>query len=203
MLQQVSASNRAQHSGASAAHGQLPPDERSDVVRFQNFTKLDSGLLREIIRFTCPPGVSGFDIAFKNSARSYRGRAYTNGTRYHWRTCKRTGRFIVPQLIVIGVHRYPAWVIKKAERLPKPLPGHGIAGSKWTAPLRWPARGGYLPTVAFSETEIIVHLVAHELRHLWQRRVKKWHRVWGARGQFSQRDADAYAIQKVRQWRRR
>lgn len=168
-------------------------------MRLQNFTKLDTELLREIIRFTCPVGVSGFDIAFKNSARSYRGRAYTNGTQYHWRTCKRTGRFIVPQLIIIGVHRHPASVLRRYTI----KTGHGIAGAKWTTPLQWPARGGYLPTVAFSETEIIVHLVAHELRHLWQRRVKKGHRVWGARRQYSERDADAYAIQMVRRWRRR
>lgn len=167
-------------------------------MRVNNYTKLPTDTLREIIRFCCPTGVTAFDISFKNTSQ-YRGRAYTNGTRYHWRTNKRTGKCVVPQLIIIGVCRYPAWVIRKRGV----RNGHGIHGARWTAPLRWNARGGYLPTIAFTEEEIIVHLVAHELRHLWQKRVPRGRRVWGARGQFSERDADAYAIQKVRQWRRR
>lgn len=36
-----------------------------------------------------------------------------------------------------------------------------------------------------------------------QARVPKGRRVWGARGQFSERDADAYAIRTLRAWRRR
>jgi len=50
--------------------------------------------------------------------------------------------------------------------------------------------------------EIFVFIVAHELRHLWQAKVKKGHRVWGARGQFSEIDADAFAVHAVRMFRR-
>jgi hypothetical protein len=56
--------------------------------------------------------------------------------------------------------------------------------------------------VCYNRTEALVHLLAHELRHLWQAKVKRGYRVWGARGQFSERDADAYAIQMLRRWRR-
>lgn len=62
---------------------------------------------------------------------------------------------------------------------------------------------GYLPSIHFSAEDMLVHLIAHELRHLWQARVPRGRRVWGARGQFSERDADAYAIRMTRAWRRR
>ena len=62
---------------------------------------------------------------------------------------------------------------------------------------------GYLESFVFSPTELLVKLIAHELRHLWQCKHPKGWRVWGARGRFSERDADAYAIHKVREWRRR
>lgn len=62
---------------------------------------------------------------------------------------------------------------------------------------------GYLSFIVYSAEELLIHLLAHELRHLWQRKVKRGYRVWGARGQFSERDADAYAIHKVREWRRK
>jgi hypothetical protein len=63
-------------------------------------------------------------------------------------------------------------------------------------------RAGYLCSEFYSQTEILVHLIAHELRHLWQYKHPKGWRVYGARGQFSERDADAYAIHKLREWRR-
>jgi hypothetical protein len=63
--------------------------------------------------------------------------------------------------------------------------------------------GGYLPIPIGSREEAIVVILAHELRHLWQHKVKRGRRVWGARGQFSERDADAYALHKLREWRRR
>ena len=61
---------------------------------------------------------------------------------------------------------------------------------------------GYISHTVYNSTEGLVSLLAHELRHLWQAKVKKGWRVWGAKGQFSERDADAYAIHKVREWRR-
>ena len=63
-------------------------------------------------------------------------------------------------------------------------------------------RGGYLPFKCFTKEEILVKVMAHELRHLWQSKHPRGWRVWGARGQFSERDADAYAIHKMREFRR-
>ena len=62
--------------------------------------------------------------------------------------------------------------------------------------------GGYIGFTVYTIQEAAVLIIAHELRHLWQAKVKKGWRVWGAKGQFSERDADAYAIQMVRRYRR-
>lgn len=70
-------------------------------------------------------------------------------------------------------------------------------------PFRREAHGGYLPLELYTFEEVLVYLLAHELRHIWQGRVVAGYRVWGARGQYSERDACAYGIQKVRQWRRK
>jgi hypothetical protein len=64
-------------------------------------------------------------------------------------------------------------------------------------------KAGYLDYPLFSTEEILVKLIAHELRHLWQYQNEKGHRVWGSRGQMSERDADAYALHKLREWRRK
>ena len=56
--------------------------------------------------------------------------------------------------------------------------------------------------VTYNRKELFIHILAHELRHIWQAKHKRGWRVWGSRGQFSERDADAYAIHKVREYRR-
>jgi len=68
-------------------------------------------------------------------------------------------------------------------------------------PYTFPKRKGYLECRIRNELEMLVHMLAHELRHLWQKKVPRGHRVWGARGQYSERDADAYAIRMVRKFR--
>ena len=84
-------------------------------------------------------------------------------------------------------------------------PSPARAGGRPERPSRIVAKAirGYLASAEYAQEEAIVHLVAHELRHLWQANVPKGQRIWGARGRFSERDADAYAIRKVRHWRRR
>lgn len=61
--------------------------------------------------------------------------------------------------------------------------------------------GGYLGASWGSRTEALVFVVAHELRHMWQANHTKG-KVYGARGRFSERDADAYALQMLRRYRR-
>ena len=67
---------------------------------------------------------------------------------------------------------------------------------------RMAAYGGYLAHQWGNRQEAAVWLLSHELRHLWQAKVKTGWRVWGARGQFSERDADAYALRMLRRYRR-
>ncbi len=61
---------------------------------------------------------------------------------------------------------------------------------------------GYLPWYAATFEEAVMALVAHEIFHVHQALNPRCHRVWGARGQQSERACDAYAIQKMREWRR-
>jgi hypothetical protein len=64
------------------------------------------------------------------------------------------------------------------------------------------AHGAYLGWTVYTVYELAVYLTAHELRHLWQAKHPKGCRVWGSRGQYSERDASAYGIQMVRRYRR-
>lgn len=79
-------------------------------------------------------------------------------------------------------------------RLPNPL--------DCVYPRRRDGWAGYLPFLALDAEEHAVYLVAHELRHLHQRKFTRGHRVWGAKGVGSERDASAYGIRKMREWRR-
>ena len=143
-------------------------------LRIKNHTDISDELIRKIIRFVQPPGVSGFDVRVSNldiRARSFgRGRAYTHGCHLH----DRRGHFIVVSL-----------------------------GARHWFPMKDSNMKGYLPFPWMaSREEAAVYLIAHELRHLWQTKVPKGYRVWGARGQYSERDACAYAIRMLRAWRR-
>jgi hypothetical protein len=77
-----------------------------------------------------------------------------------------------------------------------------VALGKTPYPYRTIETGAYIGFNLYSIQEAAVMITAHELRHLWQSKVKTGWRVWGSKGQFSERDADAYAIQMVRRYRR-
>jgi hypothetical protein len=123
-------------------------------------------LLREVVRFVRPNGISRFRIEVIRTKRGNHAIAYP---------ARRGG--------VIKVWLNPE--------------------TKFPHGTDTPRRGGYLPSWEFSLEEILVHYVAHELRHLWQAAVPRGYRVWGARGRYSERDADAYGIRMTRAWRRR
>ena len=76
-----------------------------------------------------------------------------------------------------------------------------------TFPKKLEAYGGYLPHLYLDQDEYLVSIIAHELRHLWQgkeywKHKKRHGMVHGSRGRYSERDADAYAIKKQREWRK-
>jgi hypothetical protein len=74
--------------------------------------------------------------------------------------------------------------------------------------LKYPFTLGYhlryctLDDPILDEDEILIFLLAHELRHRWQSQHPRYREVFGSRvtGEI---DADAYAMHKVRAWRRR
>lgn len=76
-----------------------------------------------------------------------------------------------------------------------------IATAEKFRPFRIAAHGGYLPMAIGSRMEALVVIIAHELRHLWQAKHSRG-MVWGARGRFSEKDADAYALRMLRAYRR-
>lgn len=69
-------------------------------------------------------------------------------------------------------------------------------------------RNGYLPILLLDQNEDLIHIIAHELRHQWQfRKPLKSQYVYAARMKKSnysyETDCDAYAIRKIREWRRK
>jgi len=155
-------------------------------MRILNSTKWPDSVLRDIIGFCNPSNVAGFDIAFKNSGW-FHGRAWIQGYYRHERAMRSKGKDAndVPYIVIY---------IK-----------HGVLPTtRYTKPTVYIERKkeGYLGTRQFTPHEDLVTLIAHELRHLWQAKISRGHRVWGARGQFSERDCDAYGIRMVRRWRR-
>lgn len=160
-------------------------------MRIKNYTTFNTDLIREIIAFVRPPGISNFDISFKNSENGWKGKAYYAGCSYHDR--KKVG------LVTIGVPK--RLIYNKATG--KTRTEFTNEQTRYRKPNVTDFGNGYLRSNQFTPTEDLVHLVAHELRHLWQAKIKKGHRVWGSRGQFSERDADAYAIRMTRAWRRK
>ena len=70
-------------------------------------------------------------------------------------------------------------------------------------PLVRPPRKAYIGFTLYSYEEILVYLLAHEIRHCWQSEHKKGWRYYGSKGQYSERDASCYGLHMVREWRRR
>lgn len=141
--------------------------------RWRNYTDLPDEWTRAVYDAVLPSGLAAHDVAIKNNTSGGgRGRAYTKGSSYHL-----TAR---PFVIVS---------VPKTEK---------------EARVRRRAHGGYLGVVHGSRREAFVYILAHELRHLWQAKAKGRPRgmVYGAKGRFSERDADAYGLQALRKYRR-
>lgn len=144
------------------------------MKRLRNSTDLSPEIVKAVEAFVMPPGgVGAYDLELRNSSGSTAGRAYWHGSGYH-----DTAR--------------PFVTVRLSRR------------ERWPSAPNLRRKAGYLPLPAMgNRIEQLVHILAHELRHLWQARVKRGRRVWGARGQFSERDADAWAISCLRRWRRK
>ena len=145
-------------------------------MRLKNYTDIPTDEIRKLIAAVRPSGISNFDVRISNYAgRRGRGRAYTQGSGFHDEACP---------FIVVS--------IAKTEDKARDL-------GEWRS-------GGYLQYALGSRREVLVAILAHELRHLWQAanplQGKRRGMVYGARGRMSERDADAYALQMLRRYRR-
>jgi hypothetical protein len=146
-------------------------------MQIRNSTSIPNETVREIIRHARPPGISNFDVMVKNGEYGLCGRAYHAGSGYHY--SRRP--FVV---LRVGPARRPFRVSPYQYRQHK-------GRSYWIA----------------DRTEALLYIAAHELRHLWQAQAPRGSRrrgmCWGSRGRFSEIDTEAWAIRKLREWRRR
>jgi len=145
------------------------------ATTWRNYTDLPDAEVRAVYAAVLPPGLKAHDVAIKNHAGLGRGRAYTQGSGYH----ASARPFVVVSL--------PTTEREARHRRHADLTGQG-----------------YLPVTLGSRREVLVYILAHELRHLWQAKAKGRPRgmVYGARGRFSERDACAYGLQMLRRYRR-
>lgn len=63
---------------------------------------------------------------------------------------------------------------------------------------------GYLNYWILNPSECIIHVLSHELRHIWQEQNRKNRDKWiySSYGKYSNKDADSYAIHKQREFRK-
>ena len=141
--------------------------------RWRNYTDIPDAEAKAIYDAVCPSGLKAHDVELKNCGNGgARGMAYSHGSGYH-----ATAR----PFVVVSIAR-----TDKAARC---VMREG---------------GGYLGIAIGNRREALVMVMAHELRHLWQAKAKGKPRgmVYGAKGRMSERDADAYALQMLRRYRR-
>lgn len=165
-------------------------------MRLQNLSTIPTETVREVIRFVCPSAVTRYGVRVFDHTRSFKGRASPApvGGRVN---------------IFIGLAEH--FPIAPEPKHPKSELRHTFWYDREGKVARVTSRrvrairrsGGYLPLPALgNRVEALVYVMAHELRHLWQARVPRGRRCWGSRSQYSERDADAYAIHMLREWRR-
>src|SRR3990167_10614729 len=162
-------------------------------MRITNTTDIQNELIREIISFVRPSGISKFDVMVKNGEQ-IAGKAYSKGSSYDAtadpfvvcrvpedkgikRTYLQMGAVILKQ----PVNNYPRILITYQI-------GHLKGKRYWLT----------------NRIECLVYIMAHELRHIWQAKMKNKKGYYPkSRGRFSEIDTEGYAITKLRAWRKR
>lgn len=157
-------------------------------MRVKNTTSIPNEVVKEVIKFVRPSGISNFDVMIKNG-ESLAGKAYCNGSTYH----SNSSPFVVCRLPEFKkvMNRSTMAIVKKDKYPCKMTPyqyGHLKGRRYWLA----------------DRVEALVYLLAHELRHLWQAKMKNKKGYYPkSRGRFSEIDTEGYAITKLRAWRNR
>jgi hypothetical protein len=173
---------------------------REILIYLKNTTKYSDTEIAEILEFSMPLGLPDFDATITRRFRDlFKGTCYPFGCRRHKVNPSK------PLIIVRTSQKekyFPYWIerggtFKKTKRIAT-VQRHATFFSGHKA-----RRHGYISTLLRTAQECLVYVTAHELRHLYQVQNKAcW--VYGSKGKrSSERDADAYAIAKVREWRRK
>jgi hypothetical protein len=187
------------------------------TIRLRNTTDIPDQKIREIIRFTqaASTELDNFSVNVTNSNKNVFCGSFYNII--NTKTNLQTPKIIVR--ITKNENKFPFYSNNIPE---KPIKLFFEKLGKRTGKYqRWYAKryvpdlkkrkntGGYINCLLLSREEAVILVMAHELRHLWQMNhytrgsQGKEGRVWGSKGQYSNRDADAYAIRKIREWRRK
>jgi hypothetical protein len=172
------------------------------ILRLRNTTNFPDSQVMKIVRF-CMSDLSfdvlDFDITLSKYRRVFKGKCYTRGC---WMHKADPTKPLVTVRLTPKENAFPYWVDYSYSTV------DAVANNRtrWlssAASVRSAGNWGYISHWLLSREECLVHLLAHEIRHVWQINHKeRWMR--GSRGKkFSERDADAFAIRIVRAWRRR
>lgn len=146
-------------------------------MRLKNYTDIPTETIRAIIRNVRPGGISNFDVRISNlGVNAYRkGRNGCRGVAY----TKGSGYHNrAAPFIVVSLSPAVSW-----------------------KPYVQKPQGAYLGHAWGTRIEALIWVISHELRHLWQSNHTRG-KVWGSKGRFSERDADAYGLRMLRAYRR-
>jgi len=140
-------------------------------MRLTNTTDIHNDIIREVLRFVRPPGISNFDVRVSNTARGIAGTAYTKGSSYHDRACP----FVV---LRIGKTGWPSG------ELPPHRPGYrGV-----------PSLANKVEALVFLAAHELRHLWQ-------ARGVRRGRAKGSRGSGMSEWDADTYAYEKLAEWR--
>jgi hypothetical protein len=170
------------------------------LVYLKNTTKYSDREIARILEFSMPIGVPDFDATVtKRFQDRFRGTGYPFGCWLH--KVNRYKPLIIAR--ISGNEDFFLYWVERGDsrREAKRLTTVGTDRSVFR-PHKLKRRG-YVSTLLSSTQECLIYVIAHELRHLYQAKYKAgW--VYDSKGKrSSERDADAYAIAKVREWRRK
>jgi hypothetical protein len=153
-------------------------------------------LIKEVISFVRPSGISNFDVMIKNSGDSrLAGRAYTSGNcSYHasndpFIVCRPKAEPKKVNGFSGSINNPISWIVTNyPQTLTTYQIGHLKGKRYWLA----------------NQTEALVYILAHELRHIWQAKMKNKKGYYPkSRGRFSEIDTEGFALTKLRAWRNR
>jgi hypothetical protein len=139
--------------------------------------------------------ITRVDVTVTNRYRDdFRGRCYGKGCSMH---IPDPSMPLVIARITPEEKQFPQWIDRSSVHLKR----HVVRDGRKLLETKKVSSGGYISCWLLDRTECLLYVLSHEFRHLWQMEHKRG-RVWGSRGTFSDRDSDAFAIQKVRKYRK-